>query len=1197
MYLRRLDLHGFKSFAEKTTLSFSPGVTGIVGPNGCGKSNLIDAVRWVLGEQRPRLLRSDQMADVIFNGSPGKRALGLAEVSLTIENADGVLPTEYSEVTVARRLYRSGDSEYLLNGSVCRLKDILDLFMDTGVGPDAYSVMELKMVEDILSDNAEDRRRLFEEAAGVTKYKRRRAQAYRKLDATRNDLGRLTDLVDEVAKQVRSLKRQAGKAKRYKKLSTRLQTLELSLSAHDFSRLQEEREAFEAKLQAGRITSEGAAAQIAANEARLEEARTELVGKEQTLAERRAALADHAEEIRGLESELRVLAERNEAAEQGIERLSGEREADQERIEEIQSREATLVTELEAAKEARDSRKQEVKAAETKLEEAREQANAQRERRDEAQREAEQAQEAFREAQMAQARLRDRREVREQEIARLQTESREFEEALQTFRGESESHLEEAEARLETTEKSLREARGHVAEKRESLERAENALRDARVVWETANAEVQFLESLVASGDDSSAHRFLAEESGWKGELLTVADIAGCDENDRLAVDVALGEWASCIVVEDEAAADDAIARLQKSEQGRATFIVLSRLQGLSPRKEVPAPPGTTAAIECVRASRRRFRPLLKRLLHNVFVTDSLKEARALSEEFSAARFVTRNGHWLDGMGAIHGGSTESRGSAKRLGAMERLQAAEASRRKANEQRVQAEADVDSAKEELAAWQSQRDQKESERDEARRDVESARTAAARREAEHESLKRQAARNEERRSQLEEEAAGEPDPADLDREIGEKEEAARDASDVLRKAEALFNEKEADRKEAEAEWNDARLAFSEAGAAADRAESVLEQGRRMLADLDRREKERTSAAEELRETISRAETASGEIRERLERKQGQTDGLQEAVEKAEGFVLEVRATISDIEQALRENRRDRDSEQEHLTQAEVRLTQLATRQEAIEDRLREEHGVSLVEASDVLEKAVESEEEEEPFEADAAREEIPALKEKIRSLGAINELALESYEEERERLDFLTEQKNDLEEAEATLLSTIDEINKTARERFDETFEKVREAFQQLFKQLFGEKASADLLLDGDDPLEAVVEIKARPKGKKVAVLSQLSGGEKTLTAIALLFSLYLVKPSPFCILDEVDAPLDDANIQRYMHLIRSFTDRTQFILVTHNKLTMEAADRMYGVTMPTPGVSRLVGVRFDQVGADGTVQEEVEEVA
>jgi chromosome segregation protein len=419
---------------------------------------------------------------------------------------------------------------------------------------------------------------------------------------------------------------------------------------------------------------------------------------------------------------------------------------------------------------------------------------------------------------------------------------------------------------------------------------------------------------------------------------------------------------------------------------------------------------------------------------------------------------------------------------------------------------------------------------------------------------------------------------------LDAAVARTAQAADVADHQLETAEATFENAEATRRKAESSWGDARLAHAQAATEVASRQAAIDRNAQSQRDLTARQETREIETDRLANELAEASGSEGDLQTRLDVEREKTDALQSATADTETAVLQARAHIADVESALRQIRSAREAAVQATNAAELRLAEIGTRQDTIVERLADEHGVDLDEADAERERL----QAEELFQPDTARLEVPKLREKIRALGAVNALALESYEEEQTRLAFLQEQRTDLADAEASLLSTIREINETARARFGETFEAVRTAFQRLFTDLFGETATADLGLDGEDPLEAPVTISARPHGKRPVSLAQLSGGEKTLTATALLFAIYLVKPSPFCILDEVDAPLDDANVGRFMNLIRSFSDSTQFILVTHNKLTMEAADRMYGVTMPTPGISRLVGVRFDGVSGDGS---------
>jgi chromosome segregation protein len=1182
VYLSRLDLHGFKSFAQKTSVDFSPGVTAIVGPNGCGKSNVIDAVRWVLGEQRSRMLRSESMAGVIFNGSSGKKPLGMAEVSLTVENTRGVLPTEYSEVTVTRRLYRNGDSEYLLNGTVCRLRDILDLFMDTGMGAGAYSVIELSMVEDILSEQADDRRRLFEEAAGVTKYKRRRKQALRKLETTQADLTRLDDIIEEVDKQVRSLSRQAQKAARHERLATRLRRLELALAAHDVARLQNERDRLEAAVREKGTEAEGLGAKVAAGEAQIEEARTALVGLEQDMAQAARALQTHAETVQKLEAEIRLGDERQSAGRRALDRIARERDADAARATDAEREETDAAERIETAEAALAERDAALLVAEGERTDARDAAEQARQKAQSARATAAEAVAALRDAERAVERARDRRAFLEQDAERVAAERQQLAEAPEAQADRA--PLDAAEAALDQAHTALTQAAETRDAARAAFEAADADRQRARAAAQAARAEADLLQALVEAGPEGDgAVAFLAAHPDVEAPLL--AEVVGAAEGDRLALDAALGAWSQALVVPDEDAADAAIGRLRAADQGRATFLVLSRV-GQAPTERSPVPPGATPALDLARAD-ERYTPLLQALLGNTFVVESLVQARSLRDAYPVARFVTREGAWTDASGAVHGGSPTPSDAAGRMGVRERQ--AEAADALATSERAREAAEQAAEAARVARDQAEqaRRQAESDRDRARDARDRARDAVTRAEAAAQAQQAQAARLDARAEEIARLIADLPAIEALEDAVAARQLEASDAEARQAAADAALDDAQRARQAAEAAWSDARLAHARAQSAAQAAREARDRAAQTRTDIARRQADRDAEAERVRAEIAEVAGSAETVTARLDAERQQTDRLQQRASDAETAVLDGRARIADAERALREIRQTRETAATARADAERRLAEVATRQETTLERLDEEHGADLDEAAAELDRL----QSEELFQPGTARAEIPDLRQKIRGLGAVNALALESYETEKERLTFLQEQRADLASAEASLLETIREINETARRRFDETFTQVRAAFQKLFSDLFGGDASADVALDGDDPLEAPVTITARPKGKRPVSLTQLSGGEKTLTATALLFAIYLVKPSPFCILDEVDAPLDDANVGRFMRLIRSFVDSTQFILVTHNKLTMEAADRMYGVTMPTPGVSRLVGVRFDEA-EDAAVEAE-----
>ena len=706
-------------------------------------------------------------------------------------------------------------------------------------------------------------------------------------------------------------------------------------------------------------------------------------------------------------------------------------------------------------------------------------------------------------------------------------------------------------------------------------------MRDALLARDTARTEVDLLQSIVADGEsDSSALRYLAETTDGPAPL-TVADLIGCDRSDAVAMETALGDWTDCLVVDTEEQAQRAIAKLRAAQAGRATFVVLDRLQERPYTEHSPIPPGATPAINAARVADERLALLLRLLLQNVFFVNTMDEARALRDRYPVGRFVTRTGEWTSARGLIAGGQGKERPTTVRLGRQERLERAQQAFAEASQALTRAESQLHQARSE--AERSDAEVLDATHEQIRAARDHAHAAFTRAHTERQSLDEQRERLLAHLEAVRAEQRELPNPQALQRRVEDEHERAARARTRAEEAEAAADKAEALRREVEESHSETRLALLRAQGDVERARRELERIKHEIEDVAQRAAARAEEKTHLNRSIAEGTDERETLMARLDTERDHSDALQQAAAHAEDQVLQERALITDTEKLLRSLRQKREAAMQRQNAADLRLTEIITRQDAIAERLEEEHDLSLDEAAGSLAKAAG---EDGTFDAEDAREEVPALREKVRALGAVNALALESFDEEKERLDFLQQQHADLQTAEQTLLDTIEEINTTAAERFNSTFEEVREAFSGLFADLFGEDATADLVLAGDDPLEAPIDIIARPKGKKPSLIDQLSGGEKTLTAIALLFAIYLVKPSPFCILDEVDAPLDDANIGRFMDLIRSFSNSTQFILVTHNKLTMEAADRMYGITMPEPGVSRLVGVQFEEAAPD-----------
>ena len=1178
MYLSKLKLQGFKSFAKKTALDFDPGVTAIVGPNGCGKSNIVDAVRWVIGEQRPTALRSDKMENVIFNGTSDRRPLGMAEVQLTIENNRGVLPTEYSEVTIGRRLFRDGTSEYLMNGTQCRLKDITDLFMDTGMGADAYSVIELKMIDEIVSESAEDRRRLFEEAAGITRYKSRRRQALRKLDNTQTDLDRLRDLTDEIGTQVRRLERQAEKAEQHQTVTDRLHHLELVLAQIEYDRLQVNQQTLQQELDELEATVDAKTAEQNAAEERLEHLREQLDEREQLLAERREALQAHRDTVNELEADQRLQRERLDRARRDRNRLQdAQQEAATQRehlTEELQRLEAAL----EQAGPALEQAEQELDAARTRRDEMQAAAEQQRDRVQALRQNEQAADEVRTDTQRQLDRLTSRLDVLEQD----QQRTRDQLDAITSNAGAlddrvdaAESERDEAQADRDKAQNKLKEAEATRQRHQDALDAARNELREVERQRDAARAEVDLLDSLVSSYDDfSDAVQFLAtDEATPLDELRTVADVLACDDDVRVALDTALGDLAGCIVVDDAAVAQAAIARLREEEQGQATFLIRDRLPDPDP---TPSIDGATPLRDAVRTTESDVDRLADVLLQHVYLADTLDASSSLADDLPVqARVVARTGEWVDGRGLRRGGSRQTSTSpvANRLGRQEQLQQAQDELERLEWACAEQQDTVDQHQAALDAVDV------AARRTALREAEEALTAAEkqleRARYEKETLSGRRDELEERLRELQDELVAGREEAESLEQAAADAEARRDALRAERtEAEDALQQAEAAERDARDAFSDANVAAIEARNRHDNLQRDRARTHERLDNLDRRTAERAQDLEDLQETIEAALDRQSELDAKIEAVRAERVEHDDAVQDADDALQETKSAINEVEATLRRLRQEREQAMREENQRAVRLAEVETRTEDLLESIDEDFEI------DFLDTAVDIPED---FDESAARDEVQSLRRKVKRLGNVNPLALEEYEDEKERLDFLMGQKEDLELAEETLLETIDEINETAANRFFETFEAIQDNFSDIFANLFGGDARADIELeDPDDPLESTIHIKAKPRGKRPSTLAQLSSGEKALTATALLFAIYLVKPSPFCILDEVDAPLDDANVQRFMRLIRRFEDDTQFILVTHNQRTMALADRMYGITMEEQGISKLVGVEFDE---------------
>ncbi|MEX0769117.1 MAG: chromosome segregation protein SMC [Balneolaceae bacterium] len=1172
MYISELDLHGFKSFAYKTKVKFDSGITAIVGPNGCGKSNIVDALRWVLGEQRPTLLRSSTMSNVIFNGTAGKKALGMAEVSLNLVNNKGILPTEYSEVTITRRLYRSGDSEYLINHTACRLKDIMELFMDTGMGADAYSVIELKMVEEILNDRNNDRRRLFEEAAGVTRYKEKRKQTLRKLDSTQKDLQRIEDILVEVRKKTRSLELQAEKAARAKNFRNELESLDKAYNRHEYLKIQEELEPLQVRIKNAEKEKKEIVGSLEEREEKEEKARHELVEKERQQAEAQRHVNQLESALREMETNLRITREKISHEENVIKQYAEDIKQSSQDLEELKGVRNESIQKLEDFSQNLEKSEQNLKESRERFTDVQQQYTRERHQLYELEIASSDATRELNELRTERIKLESKLENTEDDLARILKEIDELEEQI----GEMNKGLAEAEKKLDSLNRKKEEQQKKIEQasaKRQELEARREEIREEirtlKSQQDAVDSEVNLLEELARSKDTfpSGIAYLMEHHSKSFNRMQVVGNVLHTDEEHAPALEAALGEAINFLIVSSMEEAVRASDILKQQDQGRATFIPLEEL-----RPEYDSLKHSILSV--VEADDKELQPLAQLLLGSTLLAEDVPHAKRLLEMGGSAA-VTHEGERITTHRFLRSGS-KSEQAGVRLGLKDKIEKL-LSRREdiQNELNLKDKAlkklekqldelDLDKIRnsfqdteQEIRKWEQQQNRAQSGIQVYEKNIRDLKN------------RRQLLATNENTAKDELESLN-PRQKELRETLTDYENQQQEIKQKLQKLEE-------ERSIAQNRFNDAQLKHQDLKNKAENLERDVKRAESGIESITSRLESRQELSTQSKERISEYNRTIKETESGLkEKKQEKTDadGKLSDVEEA---AAKQRGTIHEIEKELKELRQKKEVNLEllhHLTMAREKFDLQA---QSLSDHIWETYGLLM--------KQIEREMPEDT-DPESAKERIAFLRQKLNQIGEVNPLAIEEYEEERERLDFLEEQVDDLQKAESQLRETIDEINVTATERFNKTFEQIRTNFKKVFNTLFEEDDYCDLLIeeeDVEDPLEAKIEIRANPRGKRPSSINQLSGGEKTLTAIALLFAIYLVKPSPFCVLDEVDAPLDDANIERFASMIREFSKDTQFIIITHNKKTMSKAEMMYGVTMPETGVSRLVGVKLDEV--------------
>lgn len=1186
LFLKKITLHGFKSFADRTEFEFGPGITSIVGPNGCGKSNILDALRWVLGEQSAKQLRGHHMADVVFSGSRTRKSAPYAEVQIAFDNARRHLPLDQDEVQVSRLLYASGDSEYRLNGNTCRLKDIRDLLLDTGVGVDAYSVIEQGRVDAMLQANPIERREIFEEAAGISRYKARRAEAQRKLERAQQNLLRLNDVVDELEKRLRSVKVAAGKARNFQQYDARLRELRAAFSLAEYHELELQRAA---QQQAAGGFAEALAGKRAALAQRDAEA-AELAHAIQIQDERIRA---GEQQLASLASELSALQERIAQGDRRLNDLSEMREQRLAQAAELQTRRATLDERVLAEEAGLAELAAGHAAVEANVDAQRAARAAAQERRDAARGSVEQLRSAAFEVARRSSLLSNdlsnaehngrRLAAQRQQLAARREELLSEQSAVTERRAAAQRTATGLEAALTEAGERLRSAEAEAAALRGDLEALRQQIAAAKENRGGAASRIALLEELerTLEGVDEGARAVLAWRDGGAGSdgapaadagvLGLVADLLRIDDPRMSALHSVLAEIEGQVVVRN---AHDFLAELARrgAPPGAVRVIALDRVAPPVAAPPYTAAPGVLArAADWVRCP-DELRPLAESLLGRVFVVDEFERALALAgaapEGFT---FVA-----LDGR-AVSGGRLCVGGASSRAGLIGR---------KAQVRQLRIERDEIEAQLDLAARNA------ANLEQARADGELRREAIL---SELARLQREQAEN---RSAV---ARCDDDARRNEREVGyvERELAAaeRAAADLVAQAERLTGEQsqlvvEQAQQQARLEFAAAELAELDTAAAVESqaltdllvelgrvserrsaAEAALSGVRQQLAALQQQQSRTQQEAQRAAEQIESTRAEIAQTRARAAAAEDQRAIIEADLLEQRQTRQQLRQRIEDCGAAVKELHDDIEELDSALHECQATLRELAVRSESLVSRIRDELGLQLAELYSSYEHAEQD--------WDAIRGEIDELRGKIQRLGNVNLDAIAELEELAPRYDNLVAQRQDLLDSIQRLQALIDELDSESRMRFAATFATIREHFQELFRKLFG-GGRADVILENPDaPLESGIEIVARPPGKEPQSISLLSGGEKTMTAVALLLAVFRSKPSPFTVLDEVDAALDEANVGRFNTVLREFLDQTQFVVITHHKRTMQSADVLYGITMEEPGVSKRVAVKFE----------------
>jgi len=1166
--LKSLEIKGFKSFADKTVVTFDEGITGIIGPNGCGKSNIIDSIRWVIGEQKISALRSENLDALVFNGSKTRSASGLAEVSLTFENTKNLLPTEFSTVTVTRRFYKNGESEYRLNDVSCRLKDIHNLFLDTGVSTDSYAIIELGMVDDIIKDKENSRRRMLEQAAGITIYKTRKKEAKNKLDATEQDLARIEDLLFEINNQLKTLENQAKKAEKYFEIKGEFRevSIELAKAALEgfnitYKELNEQQDLEVNK----RVQLE---AEIAVEEAALEQEKVGFIEKERALQSMQQAFNDLLQNLRGKENDknlatqkLHYLKEKETNLKEFLDKATGQVKTIGDSIEytqiQVGDEEAKLAELQDAVENAKldiENKRRNFDARRSGVDTLRNEFQQIQRNQFDAEKKVAVADTSIQNLQRAQTQLTDEQSQRAQQLTQLQEALVEKEESLSDKRNilaDLQAHQEKTKSSIFETQQALEVLRSELAEENRKLDAKRN--------------EYNLLKSLIDSMEGyPESIKFLHNNPEWNHSAPILSDIIYVKEEFRAAVENVLEPYLNYYVVSSLQEGLQAVHLLDANQKGKANFFMLDKFADF--RSESSQPAGTFAALDVVEVD-EQYKKLAQYLLSNVYIA----EKEDAINNSNGAIVLEKTGKFVKGKYTLTGGSV-GLFEGKKIGRAKNLEKLAEDITDQESVVNLLKSDIQFKHNEVIAFNDQLKEGNIKQTEAEINQLTNEVFAAKNRIEN--LQAASVTATDRLADIEARLGDEHDA------ISETRATLHELNDLIQATAAQVSLVEQDYQLAEQAYNDASATYNETNITFTRQQSKIttlkqellfkeNQLSELIAQIDNNTSQLSEASTDIEEGAATLAASESLLVELMQQKEVEEQKLNEA----DQAYYNLRNALQEKESQLRLKSKSKEMIDHLVTEIKDKLNNLKLQLAGMKERLSVEFKVEL---DDILDQPRTSETPLEELQNTSER-----MRKRLENMGEVNPTAIEAYTEMRKRYDFILEQKNDLVSAKESLLQTIQEVEATANQQFLETFNKVRENFQKVFKALFTEEDTADMVLvDPTNLADTGIDIVAKPKGKRPSSITQLSGGEKTLTATALLFAIYLIKPAPFCILDEVDAPLDDANVGKFTQMIKKFSDNSQFIIVTHNKQTMGAVDVIYGVTMQEPGVSKLVPVDF-----------------